>query len=414
MRRHLAGLLLALCSLSSFAQTIPATSCPNGFFSRVSRANSTFEVSGPHATYEQACSSLNPFSGELSAASVTVNNGTQCVWKRSFDGYTLGPEIRFVGGTCEPPARRCPVSNGDSYSFNRTEGWSTSPNSGTPVHFNASPTGATYDTGECTVDISGGLQSEACYRSQTPAANGMYRVSCDYTGVVTGDSNGTSTPETDPNAAPPACPGTTGEVNGVPTCVPSSTGDTTPAPEKGQNDNGTGNPSAGRAPDGAEQGSRDGQSRTPQNGDGDNGGGPAAAFNPNGAPVGDQNSDGTEEQGEPCGGPGQPVCRVKVDESGVKSSGNYSKGETALKTASDAAVKALGDSTKQTDLGGREWSFTFPSGSCTPIALGFSIWHFTVDLCSFPNIELFRAFWAWAFGVMGALYIWRTVSSSIG
>lgn len=427
MRRYLAGLLLALVLPSAFAQECPAGQTrvwthaysPGVDFSSGSSACSdltnkvaqnTRNLFGSGVSVSRFGEFIPLLTCRVTGTNTTVNSGhTQQVEPTDYQMAS-----RCIEAPPTSPTRKCPVQDGESYSFNRTEGWSTSPNSGTPVHFNASPTGSTYDTGECTVDISGGLQSEACYRSQTPAANGMYRVSCDYTGTVTGDSNGTSPPETDPNAAPPACPGTTGEVNGVPTCVPSSTGDTNPAPEKGQNENGTGNPPAGRAPDGADQGSRDGQSRTPENGNGDNSGGPAAAFNPNGAPTGDQNSDGTEEQGEPCGGPGQPVCRVKVDETGVKSSGNYSAADTALNNASQAVTEAMTSATQVTGLGGREWSFVFPSGQCTPIALGWSIWQFTLDLCDFPNIELFRALWAWAFGVLGALYIWRSASSAVG
>lgn len=113
-----------------------------------------------------------------------------------------------------------------------------------------------------------------------------------------------------------------------------------------------------------------------------------------------------------CGAPGQPAC--KINEDGTRATGDYTGADTALNNGTKAITDAMSDATKVQNLGGREWSFVFPTGQCTPIALGWSIWHFTIDLCSFPMIDLFRAFWAWAFGVMGALYIWRSASSAVG
>lgn len=116
----------------------------------------------------------------------------------------------------------------------------------------------------------------------------------------------------------------------------------------------------------------------------------------------------------PCGLAGLPPCNVKVDETGVPQTGDYSKADTALTDGAKSVTDAMTSQTQRTDLGGRQWSFLFPSGSCQPIAMGWSIWHFTLDMCSFPMIGLFRSLWAWAFGVMGALYIWRSASSAVG
>jgi hypothetical protein len=116
----------------------------------------------------------------------------------------------------------------------------------------------------------------------------------------------------------------------------------------------------------------------------------------------------------PCGLAGLPPCNVKVDETGVPQTGDYSKADTALTDGAKSVTDAMTSQTQKTDLGGRQWSFLFPSGSCQPIAMGWSIWHFNLDMCAFPMIGLFRSLWAWAFGVMGALYIWRSASSAVG
>lgn len=114
-----------------------------------------------------------------------------------------------------------------------------------------------------------------------------------------------------------------------------------------------------------------------------------------------------------CGLPGLPPCNVKVDETGTKQTGDYSKAETALTDGTKAITDAMTNSTQRTDIGGYQWSFVFPTGTCQAIPLGWSIWRFTLDLCNFPMINYFRAFWAWAFGVMGALYAWRSATSAV-
>lgn len=115
----------------------------------------------------------------------------------------------------------------------------------------------------------------------------------------------------------------------------------------------------------------------------------------------------------PCGIDGKTPCNVKVDETGTEEAGDYSDASTAMDDAEKSVTDAMTSETQIRDLGGAVWAFIFPAGACTPIAMGFGIWRFTLDLCSFPNIGLFRAFWAWAFGVMGALYIWRSTTSAL-
>lgn len=426
LHRFLLGLLVALVSNFTFAQSCAPDTQPEWGYQSSSGTGVWFpSLSSACAAYASSLSGPFPAFGpgwSRSVSMVSVTPSTTCNYRASYigpdgtGGSSSDSSINMLtrcGPIPQPEPRTCPKANGEQFSFNRTEGWSTSPNAGAPINFGATPSGSTYDTGECVVDISGGLQSDACYRSQVPASNGMYRVSCDYTGTVTGDTSGTSSDDAaSPNAPPPACPGTMGEVNGVPTCVPSDTSSTTPAPDKGANTNGTGNPPAGGLPDG--QGTSDGgEARTPSTGNGDAAGGPSGAFNPNGAP-GDTDSDGTDEQGEPCGAPGQPVCRVKVDETGTKSTGDYSKADTALESGKNAITGAIEDATQRTGLGVSVFSFAFPSGTCTPVTFGaYKIWNVTLDMCSFPKVDLLRELWAWFVGVLGALYIWRTARDAI-
>lgn len=403
MRRYLAGLLLAL-SLS------PAISQTCGYQYRItlsSTIDSGWQPSAEAAanivagllTNNGSCTVGGPYIGGVTFTPGAYNSTAQTVaytrvaknWAANCQSQTESSptygnwNVALQPKECVPIPRTCPVENGGQYSFNRTEGWSTSAEPGTPIMFGETPTGTTYDTGICLIDISGGLQSESCYRSQVPASNGLYRVSCDYTGTVVGDTAGVTNDSTNPTAPPPACPGQQGEVNGVPVCIGTTENPLPPGtepPSAGANTNGTGNPPAGTVEDGQST-TGGGESRTPATGSGTASGGPAAAYNPNGGGTGNTDSDGTDEQGEPCGGPGQPVCRVKVDESGTPNGQGAFNG---LNQQADSAAQSIESTVTgliNNVIPSWSWTFQLPTG-CTAFVL--DAFDMALDMCEYQPL----------------------------
>ena len=251
-----------------------------------------------------------------------------------------------VGSTCVAPSV-CDVGQGRT--FNRTQGWARTPNA------DADDLVVDYGPGDL-INANDGvcvgpIQSvDRCYRSQVPTAQGLYRVSCDFTMVMTGDApSGSVVPETDPTTANATCPGFVGEVNGKTVCVGTASAPL-PTPVAAPNaPTAAGNPSAGVKPSSGEGSGSDGPSRTPSTGSGGNAGGPSGAAVGSGG-TGVRDSDGTEPVGAVCGASPLPPCAVKVDETGTPNGATFGTSpeldtalnnrEAGLATARDKAGDA--------------------------------------------------------------------------
>ena len=250
---------------------------------------------------------------------------------------------------------------GKSRGVNHTVGWARSSRPDAddlaikhdPINF------FDYNDGLCVGTIA---SVDSCWRSQEPAANGLYRVSCDMTMVMTGDAMEPGDPNADPLTPNPSCPGFLGEINGKPACVGTSS---SPLPSDPRPDPSPqpGNPTAGEIPTVGEGSGTTGPDRTPSAGSGGNTGGPAsAAVRPGYTPP----TPG-EDTGQPCGGPGQPVCSVKIDETGTPTNANgIFDGAGSGVDEQSGILSGLLDTIESWDIGSWTWTFALPTG-CTPL-----------------------------------------------
>lgn len=276
-------------------------------------------------------SSSCPANSSLSGSSCTCNSG-----------YTQ------EGSTCV--SNQCPLGQGRT--FNRTEGWGRSANADADdlvVSYGAPASVYDYNDGVCVGNIA---KVEQCWRSQEPSAQGLYRTSCDYTMVISGDAPpSTGDSAANPETPIPPCPGTLGTVNGKPMCVGTAS-NPLPSPQAAPNQpTGAGNPSAGVKPSTGPGSGSTGSGRTPSTGNGGNDGGPASsAIGRGGSGQRAEGSETGDETGAVCGAPPLPACNVKVDETGTPNGSTFgtspeldgalNQREAGLATARDSAGDA--------------------------------------------------------------------------
>lgn len=314
-------------------------------------------------------------------------------WVASYDPGAVGPPYGWSGGNCtailqwngatatilaySQPVLACPANatlgagqctcnsgynqNGNSCvnaqcevgkgrTFNRTEGWARGTNADADdVVSSVGPPQGIYDynDGVCVGNITA---IDRCYRSQEPTTQGLYRLSCDYTMVVTGEASGAGDSAASPTTPNASCPGFVGEVNGKTVCVGTASN---PLPSNAAPNSPTvaGNPSAGVKPASGPGSGATGADRTPTTGSGGNTGGPAsAAVGRGGTGVrGEAGADG-EDAKAVCGAPPLPSCNVKVDETGTPDGSSFGTSseldgalnsrEAGLATARDKAGDA--------------------------------------------------------------------------
>lgn len=256
---------------------------------------------------------------------------------------------------------------GKARTVNVTTGWARSsrPDTGDVAIDYGLPPLHDYNDGVCVGNIS---SVDSCFRSQEPAANGLYRLSCDFTMVMTGDAMSSGDVNADALNPVPACPGFLGEINGKPACVGTASSPLPSSPlPSGAPSPQPGNPTAGEKPTTGEGSGSTGAGRTPVSGSGGNTGGPAsAAVRP-----GWSSPSPGDDTGQPCGGPGQPVCSVKVDETGTPSAasadGYFNDPSSGLDAQRGILDGLLGD-IADWDIGSWTWTFQLPTG-CTPLEM---------------------------------------------
>lgn len=322
---------------------------------------------------------------------------------------TCGDGYAELGATCVATSSTCPVGQGKT--TNRTEGWarSANPDANDVVSDLGSPsTVYGYNDGVCVGNITG---VDRCWRSQEPSAQGLYRLSCDYTMVVTATSTSTGESNSDPDEPVASCPGFVGEVNGKTVCVGTSSNPLPAGTDAPNAPTSAGNPSAGPKPS-TGPGSGSGAGRTPSTGNGGNNGGPSSAAVGRGGSG--QRGDLPEVPGEICGAAPLPPCNVKVDETGVPAEGTaesrFGQGVIDLDAVKTEANTAFNDH-RDIQLPNWTWTCAFPSG-CTALVLpAFN--DFEIDVCQFQPIihDLMSVLWVIA-GIWGLIALFQRATGT--
>jgi len=303
--------------------------------------------------------------------------------------------------------------------FNITDGWKRTPSDGFDgyVSGNGHPPVSMCD-GSCGWSYSG---AEMAWMSSTPTASGLYRSSTDSRYVSTGAPCIGKSEAVDPQTVPPSCPGSVGEINGKTVCVGTAANPlpSVSATGRGGTPQASGNPAAGAVPAGVS-----GAGRVPSTGTGGASGGPSGSgggvvVNPGRSTA---PGDGTEQAA--CGAPGQPVCAVKMDETGTPNGdGTFTSLTNATNTAANqrdgAMASVLDSSGKDTSWGVIPTWLT--NGSCSPTVLmtlpakmgGTAV---TLDIC--PHLPLIYTLmnflWTvWTFFAVVAM-VFRVTTSSGG
>lgn len=279
-------------------------------------------------------------------------------------------------GSCTE-ADTCSSLSGKDTTINWTVGYTRTPNIDADPNWslvgpaNKVPSDGVMCDPTSTCKVVASFSGSMSYQSQSPTAQGLYRVSLDMPAQHLGEKcvpAASDTAGASPNAAQPTCPGAVGEVNGVLGCYGTASSPTrNDVPETKPVKPVAGNPAAGEKPASGEGSGSGGSGRTPTNGDGGPAGGPAGAAGGTGTkPDGTTPKPGEGKEQANCGAPGQPKCQI--DETGTPN-GADSKGKflDAVNKAADDQKAAIENASK---LKADGWTFTFtlPSG-CSALAL---------------------------------------------
>lgn len=331
------------------------------------------------------------------------NTGDACCWGRSAGGsVSIGPRVfKYY---------RSPCAAGQTYQINLGVGYARTANNTDDWIDPRFPEYA--DSGDgCQVQV-GDIVPGSCYVSDTVGP--PYAGYCTFNATTTGNDSAPEDEAANEALPPIPCPTGTapGSVNGVGGCF--QTSETTTQKETTTNPDGsTTTTETSTGPTGSTT------TITTCTGDGactsttTHVGGGASSKPP--AETGGRYDDGTPdgaggEEGEgqdPCGLPGLPDCRVKVNEEGTP-------------TETPGMAEAFGQAAQAVDdqfdyLTGMGWvrselPFTWnpplPDGSCSALEIrGYSL-----DICD--PIGKARQFWSYCLAVMAGLYIWRSATNA--
>ncbi|MCW5669980.1 MAG: hypothetical protein KIT86_09975 [Hydrogenophaga sp.] len=412
MLRYIIGLFAALAASASFAATQHEVWYPNQTgWSTVFHKTAAESCQYYLANYWGVPYGSTTISGPDTAQCFQSGGTARGTVFRTFQtlSCTGGQVPKFSGsgaaaGNWQCVSTQCVVGQGRT--FNRTEGWgrSSNPDANDLVHDYLMQPSDLYDynDGVCVGNIA---TVQSCYRSQEPSSQGLYRLSCDYSMVITGESSTSGDTAASPLTPNASCPGFVGEVNGKTVCVGTAA---SPLPSVAAPDKPTlaGNPSAGLKPSSGEGSGSTGAGRTPTAGSGGNAGGPASASVGRG---------GTGARGEPgapgedasavCGAPPLPACAVKVDETGTPAAADadsrFAQANTDLGKVQTDANDAFGDH-RDISLPGWSWTFSFPTG-CTALVLP-AFGDLEIDVCQFQPVihDLMSLLWVIA-GIWGLI-----------
>lgn len=370
-------------------------------------------ISGAGTVDGPDCWASNGFRYTLTASNVQVcpANSTGTTSCTCSAGYIES------GQSCVPDTNVCNAGAGSLKVLNFTVGWSRSPSLSDVQAVGAltAPPSVSCSAG-CTferTDAAGDM-----FVSQVASAQGLHRLSFDWTYKQTATQCSTETAGTNPNAPIAQCPGYVGQINGKTVCVgnasaplPSPSGDTSLTSGKSGK---PGNPAAG-----VQSG---GSGTTPATGAGGNAGGPTEAATGGGTVVsaGSKPDLAGEEQAA-CGAPGQPKCGI--DETGTPTgTGVYTNAGGTLDAENQKLMDALGNITS-TNGKDTSWGITpgwLTPGACSPVTVmtlppklgGTPI---VFDICGIlPQIHLLMNFlWSvWTFFIVTAMVFRVTTGAS--
>ena len=386
---------------------------------------------------EAACSKAGPLIPPssftfISAAPSGGNCVAQTVQNGSYSSVIVGPTYScsansspvsggcgcnsgFLeqGGQCVDANAACTPKAGRDTIVNFTVGYARTPDSADldivgPV--NQFPASGELCYQGCKVGASVGGPGVTAWRSQTPTAQGLYRLSMDLPAVHLGTvctADGGSSAPLRPDLPSPTCPGFVGEINGKPGCygtagspvnvVPADRPPVAPV---------AGNPAAGQKPASGEGSGTGSAGRTPTTGNGGNAGGPASAAvgGPGGGAGGTAASnagtkpteDGKEQVA--CGAPGQPKCGI--DESGTPKDYTGKDGLAEWKAAVDSNRAQIKDSGGGVFDGFAVFFSAPPVASCSPFDLPND--YGSLDPC--PVVDGVRGVMAYIWA-LGALFL---------
>lgn len=358
-----------------------------------------------------ANSTVTRTGGVCPANSSAVPGGCQC-----------STNYEESGGQCVPKVNKCTVQMNKPQTVNWTLGWTRTPDDTDSRwvggQMSVPPSGGMACVDGCEVGINLTLSGPP-QKSQTPGANGLYRVTAPFEALGRGNECTQNTKDADKSTPIMPCPGYVGEVDGKLGCYGTAEKPVTTVdkPIPGGQAPIAGNPPAGTpAPASSGVGPTTGAGRTPTTGTGGNDGGPASAANggkgggAGGAASGTggtKNAEGKEEK-DPCGAPGQAVCSVKVDEDKTPKDGGDGMKTTALDQAMDKGVEGL---QKAINPGGMDTSWGgipswFRSEACTPWVLGtfpFINQTLTLNICQIQPVVIAVMTFLWVVGTFFAI-----------
>lgn len=120
---------------------------------------------------------------------------------------------------------------------------------------------------------------------------------------------------------------------------------------------------------------------------------------------------GTGKEGMACGGPGQPVCAVKVDETGTPTDlSSITAQKQALEGAMDEYKNKLNEviGPKQWGI---TWNYSLPAGTCTALQFGAGRFVAALDICK--PLGYVRDLWSYVIYFLTGLYIWRSARDAL-
>jgi hypothetical protein len=120
---------------------------------------------------------------------------------------------------------------------------------------------------------------------------------------------------------------------------------------------------------------------------------------------------GTGKDGMSCGGPGQPVCAVKVDETGTPTDlSSITAQKQALEGAMDEYKNKLNEviGPKQWGI---TWNYSLPAGTCTALQFGAGRFVAALDICK--PLGYVRDLWSYVIYFLTGLYIWRSARDAL-
>lgn len=388
----------AACAAYAAYRTAQIT---NGMSSFVVKPNATYPN---HCYAEQIVTATGARIGDFLEAYVAVNGACPANSTAVTGGCQCNANYDESGGQCVPHTNQCTSKTGVVGVLSWTEGYTRTPDEGDrqavggPVM--TPPASGEVCDGGCVVSLQTSGPGVQPFVSQSPTSNGLYRRSVDYPSLGLGKecTMGAADAGAKKDIPPPPCPGSVGDIgNGKPVCVGTAAKPVTATPLGAAPgaEAIAGNPPAGGKPPSGEGSGTGSAGRTPATGDGGPAGGPAGAATggkgggAGGTAAGTGSGGGSSpnDNKDPCGGPGQPVCNVKVDEKGTPSGAGetYTPAKQKMdetKTKNDEQLtKAAGNADKGFFEPVRSMFWSPPIAACETFVLPQQVGGLSLDAC---------------------------------